>query len=274
MNAQTAFLVTCESIWPPNESLHTNWHFSKLALTSMALIFPLLLSIDSNAVYSYLREELRQWWPWHFHDTKITHTSHAIADSDPDTIFFQVFFCVVLYGLFHGLCYLPVLLSAIGPSPYESAKSHEQKSGRLSPVHPAGLPGDNVSYEMAVSNGRKTPLKNGRHSAKSNTQNGGYPVPPTDYEGKKLKGQYYEFFDGFSVRINCYRFYRRQKGGTWKRRPDFFKLGSISIRILVIQSRDTNECFLSTRLAIFNRTRQLVLGFYSCKCVFSFRNCY
>lgn len=92
MNAQTAFLVTCESIWPPNESLHTNWHFSKLALTSMALIFPLLLSIDSNAVYSYLREELRQWWPWHFHDTKITHTSHAIADSDPDTIFFSGIF--------------------------------------------------------------------------------------------------------------------------------------------------------------------------------------
>ena len=81
--------------------------------------------------------------------------------------------------MFHGLCYLPVILSAIGPSPYESAKEHDHKNGRLSPVHPAGLPGDNASYELAVANGKK-PVSNG-------TQNGGYPIPPPDYDGTYCK---------------------------------------------------------------------------------------
>ena len=33
-----------------------------------------------------------------------------------------MFFCVVFYGLFHGLCYLPVILSCIGPTPYNSSR--------------------------------------------------------------------------------------------------------------------------------------------------------
>ena len=81
--------------------------------------------------------------------------------------------------MFHGLCYLPVILSAIGPSPYESAKEHDHKNARLSPVHPAGLPGDNASYELAVANGKK-PVSN-------ETQNGGYPIPPPDYDGRYCK---------------------------------------------------------------------------------------
>ena len=102
-----------------------------------------------------------------------------------------MFFCVVLYGLFHGLCYLPVLLSAIGPAPYESAtqSQHDRKgSGSRSPVHPvhpAGLPGDNVSYELAVANGTYTPRKKS-YPVSGSTQNGGYPIPPPDYEGEDL----------------------------------------------------------------------------------------
>lgn len=101
----------------------------------------------------------------------------AFSNSYVFKTFFKVFFCVVLYGLFHGLCYLPVLLSAIGPAPYQSAQSHRDSKGTRSrsPVYPAGLPGDNVSYELAVANGKNTPRK----SAK----NGGYNVPPPDYEG-------------------------------------------------------------------------------------------
>ena len=72
-----------------------------------------------------------------------------------------------------------MILSAVGPSPYESAKEHDHKNGRLSPVHPAGLPGDNASYELAVANGKK-PVSNG-------TQNGGYPIPPPDYDGTYCK---------------------------------------------------------------------------------------
>lgn len=33
----------------------------------------------------------------------------------------QIFFLVVVYGLFHGLVFLPVVLSVLGPRPYDSA---------------------------------------------------------------------------------------------------------------------------------------------------------
>ena len=102
-----------------------------------------------------------------------------------------MFFCVVLYGLFHGLCYLPVLLSAIGPSPYESALAHpsapDHKDGRRSPVHPAGLPGDNASYELAVANGKKSPVKRDSQPVAETTKNGDFRIPVADYEGEKAK---------------------------------------------------------------------------------------
>lgn len=37
------------------------------------------------------------------------------------SLFFAVFILVVIFGLFHGLCFLPVVLSIIGPSPYYNA---------------------------------------------------------------------------------------------------------------------------------------------------------
>lgn len=40
--------------------------------------------------------------------------------------FFQVLFLVVIFGLFHGLVYLPVLLSMIGPGAYFSADRRYQ----------------------------------------------------------------------------------------------------------------------------------------------------
>ncbi|KAK2569522.1 Patched domain-containing protein 3 [Acropora cervicornis] len=101
--------------------------------------------------------------------------------------FTLVFFAVVAYGLFHGLCYLPVILSSIGPAPYDSAQSHEHKTGRLSPVHPSGFPGDNASYEMAMSNGRKTPVRNGKKTARNDAQNVEYAIPPPDYEEVDMK---------------------------------------------------------------------------------------
>ena len=76
-----------------------------------------------------------------------------------------------------------MILSSLGPPPYDSALSKEHKSGRLSPVHPAGFPGDNVSYEMAMANGSKTPARNGKLSSGKGMQNSGYSIPPPDYEG-------------------------------------------------------------------------------------------
>ncbi|XP_068204799.1 patched domain-containing protein 3-like [Palaemon carinicauda] len=42
--------------------------------------------------------------------------------------FFKVFFAVSLYGLYHGLIFLPVILSFIGPDPYPSAYSQSPSS--------------------------------------------------------------------------------------------------------------------------------------------------
>ncbi|KAK8393963.1 hypothetical protein O3P69_006275 [Scylla paramamosain] len=52
----------------------------------------------------------------------------ANSDSHVFITFFKIFFAVVLYGLFHGLVFLPVLLSLVGPAAYPSAGSSPQHS--------------------------------------------------------------------------------------------------------------------------------------------------
>lgn len=47
----------------------------------------------------------------------------ANSDSHVFSSFFKIFFGVVLYGLYHGLVFLPVLLSLVGPAAYPSAGS-------------------------------------------------------------------------------------------------------------------------------------------------------
>ncbi|CAL4124394.1 unnamed protein product [Meganyctiphanes norvegica] len=70
----------------------------------------------------------------------------ANSDSHVFITFFKVFFGVCLYGLFHGLVFLPVLLSLIGPAAYkhrefayssnklEKAHMKEEEEGMLQPV--------------------------------------------------------------------------------------------------------------------------------------------
>ena len=57
----------------------------------------------------------------------------------------QVFFTVVLFGLFHGLAYLPVVLSWIGPNPYQSSNPHGVKGNEKS--HSSEQNGS-AKYEM------------------------------------------------------------------------------------------------------------------------------
>ncbi|PNF27986.1 hypothetical protein B7P43_G14201 [Cryptotermes secundus] len=47
----------------------------------------------------------------------------ALSDSYIFTSFFKIFFLVVMFGLFYGTMFLPVLLSLIGPKPYESLQA-------------------------------------------------------------------------------------------------------------------------------------------------------
>ncbi|KAL5022900.1 hypothetical protein ScPMuIL_002055 [Solemya velum] len=71
------------------------------------------------------------------------------------TVFFRVFFTVVLFGLFHGLAYLPVILSWIGSAPYDTG-SLEQ----LPKVPVAPAPNTNV-------NSRNQPPRIGPNKNKS-----------------------------------------------------------------------------------------------------------
>ena len=47
--------------------------------------------------------------------------------------YFQVFFLVVAFGLFHGLVLLPTVLSICGPAPI-APSSRPRKGGTVSPV--------------------------------------------------------------------------------------------------------------------------------------------
>ncbi|XP_046544778.1 protein patched homolog 1-like isoform X1 [Haliotis rubra] len=49
-------------------------------------------------------------------------------------LFFRVFMTVVIFGLFHGLAYLPVILSWVGPQPYESSYKTEESTNHITVV--------------------------------------------------------------------------------------------------------------------------------------------
>ena len=46
----------------------------------------------------------------------------AGSDSHVFSVFFRIFLLVIIFGLFHGLVLLPVVLSLIGPQAYKNAK--------------------------------------------------------------------------------------------------------------------------------------------------------
>ena len=58
----------------------------------------------------------------------------AGSESHVFSVFFRVFLLVVVFGLFHGLILLPVILSLIGPAPYLNSKpadeEHTSSSGK------------------------------------------------------------------------------------------------------------------------------------------------
>lgn len=42
--------------------------------------------------------------------------------------FFRIFFFVVMYGLFNGVVFLPVVLSIVGPKSYKTRKAQEEQN--------------------------------------------------------------------------------------------------------------------------------------------------
>lgn len=88
------------------------------------------------------------------------------------TTFFQIFFLVVIFGLFHGLVYLPVLLSWIGPSAYSTADRRYK--------------GDDVDLD----NNKSSSLQGHDNLAMKSTKSNGHhsvPIePPPDYSNTDL----------------------------------------------------------------------------------------
>ena len=68
------------------------------------------------------------------------------------THYFQIFFLMIILGLFHGLIFLPVLLSLLGPDPYHGVSQIEDpEDGQLS-ISPELL------TEKHLNGGRETHL--------------------------------------------------------------------------------------------------------------------
>ncbi|XP_060594980.1 NPC intracellular cholesterol transporter 1-like isoform X2 [Ruditapes philippinarum] len=84
--------------------------------------------------------------------------------------FFAVFILVVIFGLFHGLCFLPVVLSIIGPSPYYNAGPEGTGSSRLTSNIEQTVDTEeelqtNISKE-SLSNGTSSSVKYGSMNGK------------------------------------------------------------------------------------------------------------
>ena len=71
----------------------------------------------------------------------------------------QVFVTVVIFGLFHGLVYLPVILSWVGPTPYDTAEP-VKKSRENTPTREAGEQDSNL-LDSAEDNEKTTVQMNG-----------------------------------------------------------------------------------------------------------------
>ncbi|XP_032219705.2 patched domain-containing protein 3 [Nematostella vectensis] len=104
----------------------------------------------------------------------------AASDSYIFGVFFKIFFLVVLFGMWHGMAYLPVLLSSIGPAPYLSAQVSDRhnKSGRASPVHPKS---ENVELPEKNTRGQSAGVQQSQP-----VQNDGFYIPPPDYDGREV----------------------------------------------------------------------------------------
>ncbi|KXJ16057.1 patched domain-containing protein 3 [Exaiptasia diaphana] len=168
------------------------WGLTIDTVTTILLVLAVGLAVDyaSHIAHSFMvtagtRQErahitLRDMGPAVFNGGFSTFLAFILLVASNSYVFktfFKVFFAVVLFGLFHGLCYLPVLLSAIGPSPYESARDHKSEkqhgSGRSSPVHPVSGQ-DNKGLEIQDKN-----IKD--------TQPNGYNIPTPDYHDVNME---------------------------------------------------------------------------------------
>ena len=74
-------------------------------------------------VFSRIQNTLLQVGPAVFYggfSTLLAIVLLGASDYYPFVVFFKVFFLVVVFGLFHGLVFLPVILALVGPRHHPS----------------------------------------------------------------------------------------------------------------------------------------------------------
>ncbi|ESO85119.1 hypothetical protein LOTGIDRAFT_130973, partial [Lottia gigantea] len=150
------------------------WGLTIETVTSIQLILAIGLAVDYSAHIGHTfmtikgtrderaKETLSEMGPPVFNggfSTFLAFVLLAGSNSYVFSTFFKVFFLVVWYGLFHGLVYLPILLSWLGPSPYLTADH----------IYHTKVPptGDHVAHHdhssmngMAMTNSSKQPYRN------------------------------------------------------------------------------------------------------------------
>ena len=75
--------------------------------------------------------------------------------------FFKIFFLTVLFGVWHGLVLLPVLLSLIGPEAYQSARSSDIDLA-IAAVEPLGKVGEEKQPPAVGEVGKVGEVGNGK----------------------------------------------------------------------------------------------------------------
>ncbi|KAL5022693.1 hypothetical protein ScPMuIL_001848 [Solemya velum] len=105
----------------------------------------------------------------------------ATSESYVFITFFKIFFLVVLFGLFHGLMYLPVLLSWFGPQPYLSAERRAEDVEHLHPGHPIETKHGHENHVFHLQNDWKSALSVPDTHISSN-RGPLPPIPAADYD--------------------------------------------------------------------------------------------
>lgn len=124
------------------------WNLTIDTVTSIILILSIGLAVDYSAHIGHMfmtitgtrreraKETLGEMGPCVFYGGFSTFLAFILLSNSNSYVFstfFKVNFLVVLYGLFHGLVFLPVLLSWMGPPPYPTAdrsyKHHHHPEG-------------------------------------------------------------------------------------------------------------------------------------------------
>lgn len=165
------------------------WGLTIDTVTTIILILAIGLAVDYSAHIGHMfmtvtgtrsdrvQETLGKMGPPVFYGGFSTFLAFALLASSNSyvfTTFFKVFLLVVIYGLFHGLFFLPVILSWIGPQPYSTADRH------FHPNHPP---------QGVQQQNEESPA--GTHESKGYAENGhvyNNPVFNVSIDSKPAKG--------------------------------------------------------------------------------------